>query len=48
MSKSTIQLERIKIIYDLIITFPLTINNIIDELQKYNIICSNRQIYRDL
>jgi predicted DNA-binding transcriptional regulator YafY len=48
MSKSTIQLERIKIIYDLITSSPLTINNIIDELQKYNIICSNRQIYRDL
>ena len=48
MSKSIIQLERIKIIFDLIKTAPCTINNIISELQKYDIECSSRQIYRDL
>lgn len=48
MSKSIIQLERIKIIFDLIKTSPLTINNIISALQKYDIECSSRQIYRDL
>ena len=47
-SSTMIQLERIQLIFELIKKAPLTINNIIDELQNRTIECSSRQIYRDL
>jgi hypothetical protein len=48
MSKSITQLERIQLLFEHLKIEPVTINNLIELLKQKNIVCSSRQLYRDL